>query len=80
MRYSLIIPVFNRPDEVAELLQSLASQTFRDFEVVVVEDGSSVPCREVVEPEEPAADFSAHYRSFQEDCALLYRHIPSLDW
>ena len=49
MRYSLIIPVFNRPDEVAELLQSLASQTFRDFEVVVVEDGSSVPCREVVE-------------------------------
>ena len=37
-------------------------------------------CREVVEPEEPAADFSAHYRSFQEDCALLYRHIPSLDW
>ena len=49
MRYSLIIPVFNRPEEVDELLQSLTDQTFTDFEVVVVEDGSSVPCREVVE-------------------------------
>lgn len=49
MRYSVIIPVFNRPDEVDELLQSLCEQTFRDFEVIVVEDGSSVPCLSVVE-------------------------------
>lgn len=49
MRYSFIIPVYNRPDEVDELLQSLTRQTFRDFEVVVVEDGSSVPCEQVVE-------------------------------
>lgn len=48
MKYSLIIPVYNRPDEVEELLASLALQTFNDFEVVVVEDGSSVPCEEVV--------------------------------
>lgn len=48
MRYSLIIPVYNRPDEVDELLQSLTTQSFKDFEVVVVEDGSSVPCQEVV--------------------------------
>ncbi len=48
MRYSLIIPVYNRPDEIDELLQSLVTQTFRDFEVVVVEDGSSIPCQEVV--------------------------------
>ncbi len=48
MRYSLIIPVYNRPDEVDELLQSLTMQSFKDFEVVVVEDGSSVPCQEVV--------------------------------
>ena len=47
MRYSFIIPVYNRPDEVDELLQSLLEQTFRDFEVIVVEDGSSVPCRDV---------------------------------
>ncbi|MBQ1909289.1 MAG: glycosyltransferase [Bacteroidaceae bacterium] len=49
MKYSLIIPVFNRPDEVDELLGSLCGQTLQDFEVVVVEDGSSVPCRSVVE-------------------------------
>lgn len=48
MRYSVIIPVFNRPDEVDELLDSLARQTVKDFEVVVVEDGSSVPCKDVV--------------------------------
>ncbi len=40
MKYSFIIPVFNRPDEMAELLESLTRQTLRDFEVVVVEDGS----------------------------------------
>ena len=49
MKYSFIIPVYNRPDEVDELLDSLTRQTIRDFEVVVVEDGSSVPCKEVVD-------------------------------
>ena len=49
MKYSFIIPVFNRPDEVDELLNSLTTQTLRDFEVVVVEDGSSVPCKDVTE-------------------------------
>ena len=49
MKYSFIIPVYNRPDEVDELLDSLTRQTICDFEVVVVEDGSSVPCKEVVD-------------------------------
>lgn len=49
MRYSVIVPVFNRPEEADELLASLAGQTFRDFEVLMVEDGSSVPCEAVVE-------------------------------
>lgn len=49
MRYSIIIPVYNRPDEVAELLSSLQRQRFKDFEVLVVEDGSERTCREVVE-------------------------------
>lgn len=47
MKYSFIIPVYNRPDEVAELLESMTQQTLQDFEVVVVEDGSAVPCKEV---------------------------------
>ena len=44
MRFSIIIPVYNRPQEVDELLESLCGQTFKDFEVVVVEDGSSEKC------------------------------------
>ena len=49
MRYSFVIPVYNRPDETDELLESLAGQTLRDFEVLVVEDGSQVPCQQVVQ-------------------------------
>ena len=49
MRYSVIIPVYNRPDEVDELLESLCTQTNGGFEVVVVEDGSSVPCESIVQ-------------------------------
>jgi glycosyltransferase involved in cell wall biosynthesis len=40
MMYSLIIPLYNRPDEIDELLQSLCLQSFKDFEVIVIEDGS----------------------------------------
>jgi glycosyltransferase involved in cell wall biosynthesis len=59
MKYSIIIPVFNRPDEVDELLQSLMGQTLKDFEVLVVEDGSSVTCRDVVE--RYASQLDVHY-------------------
>ena len=41
--------MYNRPNECEELLESLTHQTQRDFEVIIVEDGSSVPCRDVVE-------------------------------
>lgn len=47
-KYSVIIPVYNRPDEIADLLESLATQTARNFEVIIVEDGSTKPCREVM--------------------------------
>ena len=48
MKYSVIIPVYNRPQEVDELLASLAGQQLQDFEVIVVEDGSAVSCADVV--------------------------------
>ena len=48
MRFSVIVPLFNRPIEIDELLSSLTSQTFKDFEVLVVEDGSSDPAKEIV--------------------------------
>lgn len=46
-KYSVVVPVYNRPIELAELLESLAKQTYTDFEVLVVEDGSSVRSEEV---------------------------------
>lgn len=49
MRYSVIVPVYNRPEECDELLDSLTRQTFTDFEVLIVEDGSARPCRHIVE-------------------------------
>ena len=59
MKYSFIIPVYNRPDEVDELLDSLTRQSFRDFEIVIVEDGSAIPCKEVVD--RYAAHLTIHY-------------------
>ncbi|WP_025761549.1 glycosyltransferase [Dyadobacter tibetensis] len=47
-KYSIIIPVYNRPDELRELLECLLHQTYKDFEVVIVEDGSSIRADEVV--------------------------------
>ena len=47
MKYSIIVPVYNRPDEVGELLESLSNQTLKDFEVVIVEDGSVKTCKDV---------------------------------
>jgi len=48
MFYTIVIPVFNRPDEVDELLQSLCQQTDTNFEVIIVEDGSNVKCDGIV--------------------------------
>lgn len=48
-RFSIIIPVYNRPNEVDDLLASLAEQTVHNFEVVITEDGSTIPCRDVCE-------------------------------
>ena len=59
MKYSIIVPVYNRPDEVDELLASLVEQTEKDFEVVIVEDGSSKPCKEVCDRYADALDL--HY-------------------
>ncbi len=49
MKYSVIIPVYNRPDEVDELLESLCLQTVKDFEVLIIEDGSQRDCKSVAE-------------------------------
>jgi glycosyltransferase involved in cell wall biosynthesis len=49
MLFSLIIPVYNRPDEADELLESLSQLEYKeDFEIVIIEDGSSIKCEDVV--------------------------------
>lgn len=61
-RYSFVIPVYNRPDEVRELLESMTRQTCRDFEVVIVEDGSATPCKEVCEQFSDRLDLHYYYK------------------
>ena len=47
--FSIIVPVYNRPDEIADLVASLEAQTDGGFETVIVEDGSTVPCLDAEE-------------------------------
>lgn len=62
MKYSVIVPVYNRIDEVDDLLRSLAGQRGGDFEVIIVEDGSTAPCGETVEKYRDALDVKYHYK------------------
>lgn len=48
-KYSVIVPVYNRPEEINELLHSLTLQQYTKFEVIIVEDGSTNPCQDVVD-------------------------------
>lgn len=61
-KFSIIVPVYNRPHEVKELLQSMVEQTDRDFEVVIVEDGSNVMCDSVCENYKDRLDLYYYYR------------------
>ena len=44
--FSVIVPVYNRRDEVEDLLMSLTRQTDKDFEIILVQDGSTERCEE----------------------------------
>ncbi len=48
-KYSIVVPVYNRPEELDELLESLTRQFYRDFEVIIVEDGSQIPASDMVD-------------------------------
>ena len=62
MQFSIIIPVYNRPQEIDELLESLCHQTFKDFEVVVVEDGSREKCDLVCDKYRDRLSVSYHFK------------------
>ncbi len=60
--FSVIIPVYNRPDEVRDLLESLSNQTSYDFEILLVEDGSTLPCRSVANDYSEKLDIHYYYK------------------
>lgn len=61
-RFSVIVPVYNRIDEIHDLLESLSEQTLKNFEVVIVEDGSTDPCRAEVEKFAGRVDVTYYYK------------------
>ena len=61
-KYSVIIPVYNRVDEVEDLLASLSVQTASNFEVIIVEDGSTDPCKDTVEKYRNKLDVKYFYK------------------
>ncbi len=48
MFFSIIVPLYNRPQEIKELLESLCHQTYKEFEVLVIEDGSVNDASEII--------------------------------
>ena len=61
--FSIIVPVYNRPNEVEELIESLAAQTDKDFQLIIVEDGSSIPCEEQCSNHGKEIDIKYYYKS-----------------
>jgi len=57
-KYSVIVPIYNRPDEMAELLESLCQQSYKDFEVLIVEDNSPNKSDKVAEAYKDRLDVS----------------------
>ena len=60
--FSIIVPVYNRPNEVKTLLQSMTEQTDKDFEVIIVEDGSTIRCDSVCELFKDRLDIQYDYK------------------
>jgi len=62
MFFSIIIPLYNRPQEIDELLATLAVQTYPQFEVLVIEDGSSLSAKAIVEGYADKLDIRYYYK------------------
>ncbi|WP_420318034.1 glycosyltransferase [Ekhidna sp.] len=61
-KYSVVIPVYNRPDEIDELLKSLTCQSFKDFEILIIEDGSEIKCEHVVKKYESKLQIKYYFK------------------
>jgi len=62
MFFSVIIPVYNRPQEVDELLESLTYQTYSNFETLIIEDGSEERCEKIVDQYKELLDIKYYYK------------------
>ncbi|UII79260.1 glycosyltransferase family 2 protein [Flagellimonas sp. CMM7] len=61
--FSIIVPVYNRPEEIQELLESLVEQDFKEgYEVVIVEDGSAKSSKKVVENFQDRLQISYYFK------------------
>jgi glycosyltransferase involved in cell wall biosynthesis len=61
-KFSVIVPVYNRPDEVYELLESLSKQSDKNFETIIVEDGSAEKCENIVKKYTNKLDIKYFYK------------------
>jgi len=61
MFFSIIIPVYNRPQELRELLESLTKQSYQAFEIIVIEDGSTLTSDSVFEDFVGCFDLMQYY-------------------
>lgn len=62
MFFSIIIPLYNRPQEIDELLATLAVQTYPQFEVLIIEDGSALTAKDIVEGYADKLDIRYFYK------------------
>ena len=62
MFFSIIIPLYNRPQEIDELLSTLTRQTYTQFEVLIIEDGSKEDARDIVERYSNKLDIRYFYK------------------
>jgi len=60
--FSIIIPLYNRPQEIDELLDTLTRQTYTQFEVLVIEDGSKVLAKDIVEGYKDRLEISYYFK------------------
>ena len=63
VRYSVIVPVYNRPQELDELLDSLGKQTYTNFEVLIIEDGSTERSDRIIEKHSEKLNLHYFYKS-----------------
>lgn len=62
MFFSIIIPLYNRPQEIDELLHTLTQQTYLQFEVIVIEDGSTLDAKDIVDSYADRLDIHYYYK------------------